>query len=136
MNIRQAILSAASFIESHPKQFNFFSVSTPSRCGTPACALGWIGYFAGHRGGLHRVVLPKLGLSEDAAGAIQFYERCNVIGGMRNWRESAEAVVATLRGYADKFHPSEGIEEVRGIPASVRNIFTLTNAQLREALDA
>ena len=49
MNVREAILAAADHIETYPKKFSFASVEVPSRrsCGTPGCALGWIGHFAG-----------------------------------------------------------------------------------------
>lgn len=44
--IRQAILQAADHIEKNPCDFNFYSVDKPE-CGTPGCALGWIGVFMG-----------------------------------------------------------------------------------------
>lgn len=116
MNIRNAILSAADSIENNPSLYEFGScdIASPD-CGTPGCALGWIG--------LH------LGLQEsdnlyavcDAIGAkctVCFYALSEAVGS-KKWYHSADECAKALRLYADKYHPQQDY-----IPASIRAIFT------------
>ena len=44
--VYEAIMLAADHIERNPADFNFMSIGIPD-CGTPGCALGWIGSFGG-----------------------------------------------------------------------------------------
>ena len=128
MNIRQAILKAADSIEQNPTLFNFTSIQTPSAdCGTPGCALGWIGF--------HLEVAnvwwksPKfyrlLGLrsgTENVDDADQhFYDRMDEL--QRVWGHDANVCALTLRLYANKYHPAEQVNT--GIPNSVLAIFNL-----------
>lgn len=109
--------------------------TAPDDCGTPACALGWIGFFAGISGENHRAALPLLGFSLDSDGAIGFYTRCDRIHGADDyaWTRSATLCASVLRLYADKYHPADdGIAEV--MPASVRAIFQMTPGAIAEAI--
>ena len=57
MNVYEAIVKAAWAIENHPQEFDFNSQVYPPGpgCGTPGCALGWIGTFLGKTGrGIYR----------------------------------------------------------------------------------
>lgn len=49
MNIYNAIMATADHIERNPDEFKFSAVYIPNSpgCGTPGCALGWIGTFLG-----------------------------------------------------------------------------------------
>lgn len=106
MNTYQAIMSAASHIERNPSDFDFFQIVTPNHCGTPACALGWIGFYLGERGD-HRACLPSLGFTADADGAFDFYARMCDLAGEVNWRKDAAIVSRILRLYAEKYHGHE-----------------------------
>ncbi len=110
MNIREAILKAADHIERNPRMFNFDEVVVPGNCGTPGCALGWIGHFSGVRptdlqiwAFVNRdVCKPILGMP---AGT--FYDRMDELHGQTTWRHSAAECAFALRLYADKYHPAE-----------------------------
>lgn len=113
--LRQAILSAADWIEKHPDEFDFSSISIPDRpgCGTPGCALGWIATFHGyHEFGPIGIAQKIMGVpgagyfSEGGEGAIPFYDRMDEIAGEVNWRDAAKDCANTLRLYADKYHPA------------------------------
>lgn len=137
MNIREAILRAADMIELHPKQFDFMSIYVPS-CGTPGCAIGWIGCFMGIRDTNRSDGKTNVGYVCAEAGlpdSMEFYNRMDLIA-PRGWRRKAVLCAQGLRAYADKYHPADGCEEIRGIPDAVRNIFTMTPGELAEALDA
>lgn len=133
MNIRQAILKAADHIEKNPYLFRYSEISVPDDCGTPGCALGWIGCFMGgnyyedDRGqkicfpSVSAVARKDLGLLAPA-----FYER--MINLAPGWTCSAEECARGLRLYADKYHPAESHAL---IPASVRAVFMMTPEQIR-----
>ena len=119
MNIRQAILAAADHIGRYPDEFRFSSVVVPKHggCGTPGCALGWIGTFSGARARTK----SEWGFDADTIGAVAFndinpmrwsllgisqkafYDRMNNI--QKGWQYDAESCAAALRLYADKYHP-------------------------------
>jgi len=117
MNMYKAILQAADFIEGHPSQFKFSSVSTPRHpgCGTPGCALGWIGHFAGFSAGEdwipYDVATKAMGLRPEPAysggtlfkEAFHFYRRMDELGG-NMWRYRAVDCARALRLYAEKYH--------------------------------
>lgn len=44
MNVYDAMLKAADYIEKNPEQYNFMRGDKPE-CGTPGCLLGWTGVF-------------------------------------------------------------------------------------------
>ena len=128
MNIREAILKAADHIERNPEDFRFTQPAVPDQCGTPGCALGWIGYFLGEPEGLiwsytHLDVSEHwLQLGHSTIGAEIFYNRMSALeNGLlwNTWSVNAHRCAETLRKYADKYHPAPA--DV--IPASVREIF-------------
>lgn len=127
MNIYTAIMKAADHIERHPSQFKFAQLGIPPRsdCGTPGCALGWIGFFAGKRGGLlgpvcrNEATSPARQLALTPDGPLlpmeltqkEFYERMNeAVGG--GWSGDAAICSAGLRLYAAKYHaPTKPVQQ-------------------------
>jgi hypothetical protein len=126
MNIRDAILKAADHIERNPGEFNFGSTKIPDGpgCGTPGCALGWIGAFCGVVEAANKVQdidscyygwrCIALVCSETDNGkqkplmrmdSGQFYARMS--GLVSDWMCRADACARALRLYADKYHPAE-----------------------------
>lgn len=115
MNVRSAILRAALHIESRPDDFDFMSTQRPKSgtCGTPGCALGWIGFFLdietppeGSDTFLCRVN-NALGVS-----SYEFYDRMDSIdrafrGVPGTWTTNPFRCHVALRVYASQFHPLE-----------------------------
>jgi hypothetical protein len=106
MNIRNAILAAADHIEANPGEFNFNASHAPKSrdCGTPGCALGWIGTFAGLAGACNQTVAEKLGLCGGGGWTLEFYSKLNELA--RGWTSHAALCARALRLYADKYHPA------------------------------
>lgn len=135
MNIRDAILKAADHIEGSPRLFNFGKCATPHDCGTPGCALGWIGFFAGKQfhGAIVCDVAASIGIPGNVRGSSEgtFYERMNKLcaDDDRIWIEDAAACARGMRLYADKYHPATAL-----IPESVRRIFVMSPAELAREL--
>ena len=104
MNARDAILRAAAQVEKHPKSFGFSHYCIPEPCGSPGCALGWIGHYAGlpakSWGATMLVPQAVLGLPE--GGAHDFYDRMESL--VKGWRWDAALCAKALRMYADKYH--------------------------------
>lgn len=119
MGAYNAIMKAADHIESNPKSFEFCSINMPTLCGTPGCALGWVGFFAGNRRpDMCDVAEKVLGLSiED--GDQEFYDRMD--GLVNRWRTNPMRCAKGLRLYAEKYHapPLPYVD----LPAIVREIF-------------
>jgi hypothetical protein len=114
MNIRDAILKAADWIEGHPRHFSFGFIKVPD-CGSPGCAIGWIDHFlnipAGAliNGGCDPWVYENrstLGVCDE-----KFYIRMDKTG-IINWRAYAKECAEALRLYADKYHPAEPSKEL------------------------
>lgn len=115
MNIRQAILAAADHIEGNPADFNFFKIDVPDSCGTPGCALGWIGHFLrvkpAYRVAITMDVARAMGFPPqetlpEYGDTTVFYDRMDVVSdGI--WRLDFAKCAAALRAYADKFHPAD-----------------------------
>lgn len=104
--MRHAILKAADQIEQTPEMFNFMSTVKPDlSCGTPGCALGWIGFFANLKpqeyGGFVSETATALGVN-----ASQFYDRMDDCAEDREWIDSAQLCAKGLRAYADKYFPA------------------------------
>lgn len=122
MNIHQAIMKAADHIESRPDLFNFFQTVIPNYCGTPGCALGWIGHFYGVNrfdfkgASFHGDVLC---VGDQLLGTPQrnlhtnhpFYNRLDALN--KGWRWRASECAIALRLYAGKYHPA-GVESSNG----------------------
>lgn len=111
LDLYGVIMRAADHIEAHPREFDFASTSIPSipGCGIAGCALGWIGYFAGVRGGIVKVAgyEPSSTVVSTVLGitAITFYSRMNAIGmGMVHWSIFAKDCARCLRLYAEQYH--------------------------------
>ena len=129
MNIRQAILKAADHIERNPSDFQFSSLAVPGQCGTPGCALGWIGYFGCVKSDswlfltvTNSDVARFLGLETTG----YFYNRvgdCSKqVNGTRwyEWHARADLCAAALRLYADRYHPESNF--ARDIIAKVQGM--------------
>lgn len=115
--IYEAVMRAADHIERNPREFDFHSPALPMApgCGTPGCALGWIGYFGSVRGygGCGDRVPLYLGLSEEshpqyAGGRFKhptfaFYNRMDAVFGSNEWINSATACARAMRLYAAKY---------------------------------
>lgn len=115
MNIREAILKAADHIEANPGLFNFEYITVPG-CGSPGCALGWIGAFYGIQADetICRMSVDVMGID-----SLEFYGRMREIA-RGNWRETAAGCAANLRLYANKYHP----EQLPSISAELDRIFS------------
>lgn len=122
MDIYNAILAAADYIERHPNDFCFYSREVPSNCGSPGCALGWIGVFAGAKAGTDvRDIAPAvLGVSEG-----EFYKR---LTGLHNehgfisgrwWTKYADACAVVMRMYAERYHKPESKQELDPVLAKM-----------------
>lgn len=108
MNVYDAIMRAADHIEQNPSLFYFHSVRIPE-CGTPGCALGWIGHFMGLEAGSGIThATNKLGLDRDD----EFYGRMRMVTGGKPWRETPQELAVNLRLYAAKYHaPTEAVSD-------------------------
>ena len=128
MNIRTATLKAADSIEQNPDNYLFMSNQKPD-CGTPGCALGWVGFHLGvaeNENGCslyHLVVADVLGFIAPPDTFVYadrpFYGRMDDINNSIEWRHSAKKCAAALRLYADKYHPADN----QGMPDVVRSWF-------------
>ncbi len=108
VTLRQAILSAADHIESHPETFDFPETCVPHDCGSPGCALGWIAFAVGRRSGSCHTAVEDIGLGVD-----HFYETMNALnsqfeqrtGDCSNWMDEATLCATLMREYAEKHYP-------------------------------
>jgi hypothetical protein len=114
MEIREAILRAADWIEGHPEDFDFGMGDIPE-CGTPGCALGWISAFAGFKAPFrYTAAADALGLEPELflgrhffpLKAYAFYNRMSDLVPYEIWKRSAMMCARALRLYADRWHPS------------------------------
>jgi hypothetical protein len=119
--IYEAIMKAADTLDKDPKMWFWRNINVPA-CGTPACALGWIGHHLGHApGNLITRVCPILNIEMPG----DFYHRMDQLGvTMNTWTPPSE-VAAGLRLYAAKYHKPVS----REIPGCVLNIFNEVIAQ-------
>lgn len=103
-NFYKAFNNAADLIEEDPGKFMFTEGMVPQNddaCGSPSCALGWIGFFAGMRNTRQRVewsgsVAEAIGVEETT-----FYHQMTGLVGL-NWYDSAAVCAKGLRLYADE----------------------------------
>jgi hypothetical protein len=108
MQIRDAILAAASHIERNPGEFAFSSINIPDGpgCGTPGCAIGWIaafrkGEYQSFNGKAWNAVCNPMGINDSL-----FYDRMCVLDGGHEWKHDAARCAGALRAYAYKYHPA------------------------------
>lgn len=108
VTIYQALLKAADHIELNPQEFSFMEWRVPSMCGSPGCALGWVGFFAKIDGDANTVAVA-MGLTFSCADRtdMAFYHRMDRLMGSNAWMDSAKLCAAGLRLYADKYHGHE-----------------------------
>lgn len=142
MQIYDAIMAAADQIEKRPKTFNFGISEVPRSCGSPGCALGWIGHFLGvwqaiAHGDVLTEVAIRMGLHGVRgdwllrSGQRIFYARMGWLNGhdcatqisWGAWTGDAALCAKTLRAYAEMYHPLPKPEHT-GLPDIVREIFT------------
>jgi len=111
--VYSAVMKAADHIERHPELFDFDERSGPHDCGTPACALGRIGFFAGSLyefwdGSLsiYGVAYRTFGMRDngDNDGATTFYTRMNQLVG-HDWKVDASICAKGLRLLAQDYAP-------------------------------
>ena len=103
MNVYDAIMAAAAHIEAVPTSFNFMNSDLPEkRCGSPSCAVGWVGFFRGIHGGTCWTAAPEaLGVSYfDFVWALD--ECVMELGLVASWRHDAKTCAAAMRHYAKK----------------------------------
>ena len=109
MDIYTAIMKAADHIEQRPELFDFKHSEVPDPCGTPGCAIGWIGYFLGvetHHDLWFEPTLESMGFSGDAVDwQDDFYERMDSLA--PSWKHNASECARGLRAYAKKYHAPE-----------------------------
>ncbi len=119
MNIYDATMRAADHIEVHPELWSFGRISVPE-CGSPGCALGWVGHFAGVPAGESIYGVYKiLGVSKGS----DFYDRLHELNDdSTDWQFNAPKIPKLLRLYANKYLKQDHI------PESVREIFDVSEA--------
>lgn len=136
MNIYDAIMKAADQIEKNPELWDFNTLAIPE-CGTPGCALGWIGHFSKCKISKEaklvgmvpqQTYLGNVALSMGLPSESSFYERINDLAGHNglDWwlsKASTNDIARVLRLYAEKYHGHEKQPAKTGIPDSVRAIF-------------
>jgi hypothetical protein len=115
MNAYEATLATAELFEREPKLFRFSETSVPD-CGTPGCALGYIGYFMGQTGCIS-------GESTIGVDSGVFYDRMRPLA--PNWIIDASRCAKGLRLYAEKYLREDHI------PTDVRAIFEKENTHER-----
>jgi hypothetical protein len=124
----ESIMKAAEQIEQWPDSFKFMATGIPKKsggninfCGSPGCALGWIGFFRGFRsGGVHwhsfssvceeMGLMPRIlggGYSPDRERSYHFYDRMDQLFKAANpgrwkgeWRDT---------GQGDRMNISSGV---------------------------
>ena len=107
MNAYEATLATAELFEREPKLFRFSETSVPD-CGTPGCALGYIGYFMGQKG----VISGEKTIGVDSS---VFYARIQPLA--PGWIKDVSLCAKGLRLYAEKYLREDHI------PIDVRAIF-------------
>lgn len=103
-------MQAADHIERNPTEFDFFSVEMP-KCGTPACALGWVAHFLGITDELETLFERFRFLDKDC----HFYEGMDELMGEAPrgkhdkkehwgpWKDDATLCARGMRLYAEKY---------------------------------
>ena len=107
MNAYEATLATAKLFEQRPELFSFSQTFIPD-CGTPGCAIGYIGYFMGHTG----IISGERTIGVDSG---EFYDRMRPLA--PNWIFSGVLCAEGLRLYAEKYLREDHI------PSGVRSIF-------------
>lgn len=109
MSIYNAIMKAADYIECHPKKFDFNEIAIP-HCGSPGCALGWIGYFLGIQGTIEGVCNAGISDShfytamDDLVGDNPARDEYGLKVTWGPWHKDAAICARGMRLYAAKYH--------------------------------
>lgn len=93
------------FVESNPEQFDFDSTDRPDSCGTPGCALGWIGFYADIKPENYECIVDATARALGVSSG-HFYSLMDRCADSREWIDSAESCAKGLRVYADKYFPA------------------------------
>ena len=107
MNAYEATLATAKLFEQRPELFRFSETNIPD-CGTPGCAIGYIGYFMGHTG----CISGEKTIGVDSG---EFYDRMRPLAPF--WIIDATTCARGLRLYAEKYLREDYV------PIEVRAIF-------------
>lgn len=100
LNAYDAIMAAADHIEKNPALFRFAVSDTPRHCGSPGCALGWIGYFGSLGKDSHKVGIGLLG----GDGEMKFYNWMNAKStGLAPWTRDAAVCAKGMRLFAEEY---------------------------------
>ncbi|HEU4601787.1 MAG TPA: hypothetical protein VFS24_07455 [Steroidobacteraceae bacterium] len=104
MNTYDVIMRAAAHIEQNPQLFDYHKIYVPS-CGTPGCALGWIGFFARAKDPLRTDGFTNVGYTAKSVlgcEASEFY--LFMQDAVPGWTKSAALCAKGMRLYAEKHH--------------------------------
>ena len=116
----EAIMKAAGMIKRRPNDFHFFTTEVPDgECGSPGCALGWIGHFAG--GARWFIDVPEM-LGLGYGGEFEFYSRMDRLVKSVEWRYEAGLCATALRLYAEKYHGDEKPKVKTGVHPFVQKL--------------
>lgn len=124
MNIYNAIMKAADHIEKNPTEFAWHSCVVPSipHCGTPGCALGWIGSF------MQAETISCVAIAMNCGGELSFYNRMDELEDHYGWTRNASDCARALRKYAEKYHATDKPERTDFIPTEIRALFNTVQA--------
>ena len=117
MDAYKAIMAAADHIETYPESYDFWERGTPDLSpSNKACALGWIGHYAGMR----RIYNGDISIWLDSSNP-DFYEIMNSFCSFSGWTVHADMCAGALRRYAKKYHAPKRQSR---LPAAVRKLFS------------
>jgi len=105
-SIQTALLTTADLFETNPVRYGYGCTLVPD-CGTPGCAVGYVGFFMGLKAGTGCWVdgdcASIIGVSHNV-----FIRRMDAFEGTlhyMDWRSNAADCAKALRLYADEYHP-------------------------------
>lgn len=98
----EAITRAAEHIEQHGELLKIYGYDEiPTRADEPACAVGWIGYFAQMSGHIENVAREFLGVELEEV-SVRLHDLTPEP--KEYWFKSGSLCARTLRRYARKYH--------------------------------
>lgn len=129
--IRSAILKAADQITNDPASFLFTKTYLPNpTCGSPGCALGWIGYFLKYKDTYKNSMCDGVSKILNHSHQLGFYRAMDSLSSTPddiesiNWRKNAATCAMLLREYADKYFPD--CEKRKCVSSSIKKQKSLT----------
>lgn len=125
MNIYDAMMKAADYIESNPNALNIYNIMIPLDKNGAGCALGWTGYFLGLTDRVYNNVHPLLGV-KDPNSSREYFERMNALQGKEPgvWFHDSARCARTMRLYASKYHALTRRTDSELVAALMRKIST------------